>query len=820
MRFFLLATVQISVLLTAPLCAQVDVSTYHNDNARTGQNLAETVLTPAILSAGQFGRLFSQKVDGAIYAQPLLVTGVLINGAKHNVVYVATEHGSVYAFDALSNQGANANPLWHVSFINAAAGVTPVSTITDISCGDLVPEVVVTGTPVIDVSSRTLYLVANTKENGAFYQRLHALDIGTGAEKFGGPVAIQASVPGSGAGSNNGTVSFDALQENQRAGLLMQNGVIYIAWAAHCDIDPYHGWIMAYDAQTLAQLGVWNSTPNGTRGGVWQGGSGLAGDGSSLFFATGNGTADYTHDTGDSVIRMGLIQKQLVELDQFTAFNQQSLNQADNDLGSGGVLLLPALPSGPHPDLAVAVGKEGRVYLLDRTNLGQFHAGSDNIVQELPGAVGGVYGMPSYWNNNVYFGGKWDTLKAFSFNAGGSGLLSTVPTSHTTQSFGFPGPTVSISSNGSSNAVVWGLETSAYSSNGQAVLHAYDATNLATELWNSTQNSTKDSPGPAVKFSVPTVANGRVYIGAVNQLSVYGPKAAPAAIPAFSLASGLYSAPQQVTITDATPGATIHYTLNGGVPTAASPVYSGPISITKPVTLRAFAVVAGDANPSGVANALYTVQTQATNGPDFRSGFTGQGLTFNGSAALNATALEITNGGGSESGNAFYNTPVNTAKFITDFSFQLTSASGDGFTFCLQNAGLTVLGGAGGGLGFRNLANSVGIKFDLYDNAGEGTNSTGLFVNGADPTVPAIDLTASGVDLHNGHVYNARVVYGSPTLLLQIIDPANSMAFFQTTFTVDIPGTIGSPTAYAGFTGGTGGATAVQNILTWNLNSK
>jgi hypothetical protein len=520
-----LVTVSILLLaLTSFATPQVNVTTYHNDNARTGQNTAETVLTPSLLTSGGFGRLFSQKVDGQIYAQPLLVSGVTIGGVKHNVVYVATEHASVYAFDATSNKGANADPLWKVSFIDPAVGITTVSMTTDLDCADLLPEVGITGTPVIEPVSGTMYLVVKTKENGNFFQRLHALDIRTGAEKLGGPVVIQATVAGSGAGSSNGAISFDPLHHNQRSALLLQNGVVYIAWAAHCDIDPYHGWVMAYDARNLQQLAAWNSTPNGTRGGIWQGGAGLSGDGFAVYFATGNGSADFMHDTGDSVIKMGLYRShnQLVLLDAFTAFNQRVLDEGDTDLGSGGVLLLPSLSGGvPHPDLAVTAGKEGRIYLLDRTDLGGFHQGGDQIIQELPAAVGGFWGAPAYWNNTVFFGGNGDNVKAFSINADGSGLLSTSPVSRTAQGFSYPGPLISISSDNTANGIVWALETGAWRSGGNAVLHAYDATNLANELWHSQQRPW-DVPGKALKFAVPTVANGRVYVGTGTALSVYG----------------------------------------------------------------------------------------------------------------------------------------------------------------------------------------------------------------------------------------------------------------------------------------------------------
>jgi hypothetical protein len=805
-------------LFAAFAYAQVNVTTYHNDTARTGQNTSETVLTPALLTSSQFGRLFSQPVDGQIYAQPLVVSGVKINGVQHQVVYVATENDSVYAFDGHTNQGANASPLWHTSFINPSAGITTVNSNGDIFCGDLVPQVGITGTPVINAATGTLYVVANTKENGVFYQRLHALDITTGLEKFGGPVVIQASVPGTGAASVNGVVSFDPLQENQRSALLLENGNVYIGWASHCDTDPYHGWIMSYNAQTLAQTGVWNSSPNGTRSGVWQGGAGLAGDGVTVFFATGNGTADTMHDVGDSVVQLGLGTSGLVELDDFTAFNQASLSDSDSDLGSGGVLLLPTLTGQTVSELAVAVGKEGRVYLLNRQNLGGFHSSGDEIVQELPGAVAGVWGTEAYWNNNVYFGGSGDNIKAFSFNAGGTGLLSTTPTSESPEGFSFPGPTVSVSSNGTTNGIVWAIETDAYTSSGNAILHAYDATNLATELWNSSQQPPRDIPGPAVKFTVPTVANGHVYVGTSTQLSVYGQTPPPAATPVLSLVSGVYSAAQSVTITDATSNAVIYYTTNGTTPTATSTVYSTAIPVTKDMTLRAIAVAPNVAQ-SPVANAIYSIQTFVGNGPNYRTGFSGQGMTLNGTSTYQGTALQLTDGNGGEAASAWFNTPINATNFVSDFSFQLTNANADGFTFCVQNAGLNALGLSGGSLGYQNIGTSVAIKFDLYNNAGEGTNSTGIFTDGAAPFVPAIDLTSSGINLHSGLVYNVRISYANSSMLLQIIDPNTNTSFFQTTFPIDIPTTVGGNTVLVGFTGGTGGETAIQQILTWNVAS-
>ena len=801
--------------------AQVSVTTYHNDNARTGLNPHETILTPANVNLNDFGRIFVQPVDGSIYAQPLYVSNVTIGGQSHNMVFVATEHDSVYAFDADNKSGANANPLWHVSFINPPS-VTTVDSYNDAGCGDLVPEIGITGTPVIDTSTGTLYVVANTKENGAFFQRLHALDITTGNEKFGGPVAIQATVAGTGDGSSGGRVSFDPLKQNQRPGLLLRGGAIYVASASHCDISPYHAWVFAYNASNLHQVAVWNSTPNGGLGGVWQGGGGPAADSTGIYLATGNGTFDVNTggiDWGDTIVKMGAPSGgKLPVLSYFTPFNQDVLAQDDIDLGSGGVMLLPDLPVGsPHQHLLVQSGKEGSIYLVDRDALGGYNSTTDQVVQELAGATGGIWGMPAFWNNTVYFGAQYDNMKAYSFNTGGSGMLSAAPVSYSPESFTYPGPTPSISSNGAGNAILWAIETGAYGSNGSAVLHAYDATNLAHELYKSNQSGTRDTPGPAVKFSAVTVANGKVYVGTTTQLAVYGLRKPSAAVPAFSPPGGVYGSAQSVAISS-TPGASIYYTTNGAMPTTHSKLYIAPVSVNKTATLRAIAVAPG-VRPSLAATALYTIQTKPGNGPDYGSGFTAQGLTFNGSTTLNGTRLRLTDGNYSEAAGAFFNSPVNAQYFTSDFTFQLTNPGADGITICVQNQGPTALGGAGGDLGYgggAGIGKSVAVKFDLYNNAGEGTNSTGIYKDGQDPFVPAIDLTPSGIDLHSGDVLRARLVYYKPFLTLEIVDTANSTLYFSTQFTVDIPATTGGNMAYAGFTGGTGGLTAIQEILTWN----
>jgi len=505
--------------LTMAASAQVAVPTQHNDNYRTGQNTAETVLTPANVNKTKFGRLFVHAVDGYVYAQPLYVPNVHVAGkGTHNVVYVATEHDSLYAFDADNATGGNASPLWQVSFINPGAGINVVTS-GDVSCNDLVPEIGITGTPAIDLATQTLYLVTKTKENGNFVHKIHAIDITSGAEKLGGPVVVQAQSAGTADGSKK--VAFDPQREAQRAGLLVQNGLVYIAWASHCDIGPYHGWVMAYDEQTLQQKAVWNSTPNGGLGGFWQAGAGISADSRNLLYlASGNGDFDRDQkgkNFGDSIVKLGLNNAgKLVAKDYFTPHDQQFLQDADVDLGSGGVLLLP--DSAWKKRLLVQVGKEGTVYLTNRDKMGKFNPDDDDqIIQNLPGAVGGVWGVPAYWNNNVYFGGVGDNIKAFSFSST-TGLLSTSPTSNTGTFFNYPGTTPAVSANGKTNGIVWALQTD----HSPEILHAYDANNLQTELYNSSQNQSRDNAGNAVKFSVPTIVNGKVYVGAQKQISVFG----------------------------------------------------------------------------------------------------------------------------------------------------------------------------------------------------------------------------------------------------------------------------------------------------------
>ena len=492
------------------------VLTYHNDNSRTGQNLNESVLSPANVTQSKFGKLFSYPLDGQVFAQPLYVYKVPIDGQNHNVIYVATEHDTVYAFDA-DNKASSA--LWSVSFLNSAEGVTPIPS-SDLD-SPINPEIGVTSTPVIDGNSGTLYVLAATKENGNYVHRLHALDITSGAEKFGGPVVIQGSVPGSGSGSSNGQITFQTKIQLQRPALLLSKGVIYLAWASYNDHGLYHGWVMAYDASTLHQIAIWNDTPNGERGGIWQSGCGLSADSAgNVYVATGNGTFDaYAGGTnyGDSFIKLTLNGSSLSVTDYFTPFNQQTLSDEDSDLGSSGLVLLPD-QAGVNPHLGISAGKEGKIYLVNRDHLGKFQSDNDSqIVQSIPDALGTTpddrnFSSAVYWNGSVYFVGNTDAIKQFQLN---SGLLSTSPVSQSSHQFGYTG-TSSISANGSGNGILWTMEA------GGSVLHAYDATNLANELYNSKQAGSRDFFGSAIRFNPPTVANGKVYVAGQTEIAVFG----------------------------------------------------------------------------------------------------------------------------------------------------------------------------------------------------------------------------------------------------------------------------------------------------------
>ena len=510
------------------------VLTQHNDNSRTGQNLNETQLTPSSVNVSSFGKLFSAPVDGYIYAQPLYVSNVSIAGGTHNVVYVATEGDSVYAFDA--DQGTQ---LWHASLIDAAHGATAGETTGNIEadldsgCTDMIPQVGITSTPVIDPSSGILYVEAKSKKtDGTYIHRLHALDITTGAEEPSGPVVITATVSGTSDGGT--TITFNALYQLNRPGLLLANGTIYLGYASHCDDTPYHGWLFAYSATTLTQTAVFITTPNGQgQGGIWQSGMGIAADSNGVVFtASGNGNYDAT-DVGDSILKLTLSGNTLSLTDYFTPFDQGNDDSSDLDVASVGVLLLPD-QSGNDPHELIAGSKEGRMYVIDRdqmtTNNQHYCSGctSDTeIVQEFPADPFSnlLYAGPTYWNGTVYIDAFNDSIMAYSLN---NGQVVVTPTSSSPETFGFPGAGTSISANGNADGILWAIDSSQYgipaqATPGPAVVYAYDATNLGNELWNSSKAANnRDQAGNAVKFAVPTIANGKVYVGTQTELDVYG----------------------------------------------------------------------------------------------------------------------------------------------------------------------------------------------------------------------------------------------------------------------------------------------------------
>jgi len=489
--------------------------TQHNDNMRSGQSLGETVLTPANVNAASFGKILSYPVDGFIYGQPLYIENVAIPGqGTHNVVFVTTEHDSVYAFDA---DGKQSTPLWHVSFINPAAGITSIpSSEFGVSTP---PETGITSTPVIDVATGTMYLDANTKEvvggNTTYAHRLHALDIATGAEKFGGPVLVQAQVPGTAPDAVNGVVSFNPFWENQRAALLLLNGVVYLTFGSHGDNGPYHGWVIGYNATTLQQTMAFNNTRNGTEGGIWQSGCGPAADAAgNIYVIAGDGSFDTSTpraNYGESFIKLNAAG---AVTDFFTPYDFATLNPANLDLGTAGTLLLPDQP-GNAPHLLVSVGKQGTVYLLNRDNMGQYSSTQNNVVQQLVQVMAGVYSTPAYWQGSVYLSPHAQPMRAYQLS---NGLLSTTPTSQSTTSFVRATP--SISSNGASSGILWATHWSGNTTPG--ILYAYDAADLTHELYNTSQAGSRDTLDVAVKFSSPTVANGKVYVGMKSSLVVLG----------------------------------------------------------------------------------------------------------------------------------------------------------------------------------------------------------------------------------------------------------------------------------------------------------
>lgn len=513
------------VAITVTSAAAQDVLTWHNDNARTGQNLNETILILQNVNPRTFGKLFVIHADGKVDAEPLYVKGIEIPGhGVRNVLYVATEHDSVYALDADTG-----SPFWHVRLLKP--GETPSD---NRSCGQVVPEIGITSTPAIDLHRGphgTIYVVAMSKDQqGRYFQRLHALDLQNGSEEFGGPVDIHATFPGKGDISHEGTDVFDPKQYEERAALLLANGVVYTSWASHCDIDPYNGWVIGYNAETLKQEGALDFTPNGEKGSVWQSGAGPAADPQGyIYLLAANGSFDTTlnargfpsrGDFGNSFLKISAQGGRLSVADYFTMYNVEAENDNDDDLGSGGPLVLPPMKdaSGKTWNLVAGAGKDLSIYIANRDDMGKFNPrGNQSIYQEVPHAIKHAFArpIPAYFDGRLYYASTDGALYEYRFQ---NARLIAKPTSETSLNFNYPGASPSISANGPRNGIVWATENKE-----PAVLHAFDASNLARELYNSnTAPSGRDHFGSGNKFITPMIANGKVYVGTTDGVGVFG----------------------------------------------------------------------------------------------------------------------------------------------------------------------------------------------------------------------------------------------------------------------------------------------------------
>lgn len=614
------------LFLHSPGFAQ-DVTTWHNDIARTGVQPNETVLTPANVNAQQFGKLFTLPVIGDVYAQPLYLSQYVMNdGLPHNVLIVATAQDNIYAFDADGNNPAQGY-LWSESLL--APGETWVLA-SDVGTVDINPNVGIIGTPVIDRATGTIYVVAKSKDatgtSPAFYQRLHALNIADGSEKLNGPTLLAATVPGTADGGS--TVSFNPTLENQRAALLLaptpgagSGNSVFIAWGSHGDHGPYHGWIMAYDAADISrQNGAWTATPNGAGAGIWMSGGGISSDGSgNIFAASGNGLFDAnlsSGDFGDSAFRLTLASTGLGLADSFTPADQASLSSGDHDMGMSAVVLIAA-QFGPFPNLAVTADKNGAIYLINRDAMGGYGTPANSSIQTLNTGYH-IHSSAAFFNNTLYLGLDNGPLQSWTLDPASDQLTpqSATTTVFTTPAYAGGGGTPSISANGTSDAIVWILQDTQYNS-GPAILHAYGASDLSDELYNSQQAANgRDTAAIAVKFTTPTIANGFVYTGGRNAVTVYGllsdsnPPPAAAATPVITPPSGTYTTSQTVSITDATPGASIYYTTDGTAPATSSALYTAPFQITRSESIKAIAVAPGFSQ-SDIAAATYTIATSA-----------------------------------------------------------------------------------------------------------------------------------------------------------------------------------------------------------------
>ncbi len=662
---------------TLPTGSAISVLTYHYDNNRIGANTNETILKPAIVNTNNFGLLTKYVVDGYVYTEPLYVPNVTLPGqGTHNVIIIATEHDSIYAFDADGNLGTNGGMLWHTN-LGVSALCANQNAFGARYCGncypDIVPEVGVTGTPVIDPNTGTIYFDVFTREGtpANFVHRLHAMNITNGMELPYSPVVVTGSVPGTGRDSVGGVMTFNPGQCNERPALTLAAGVVYLAYAGYADTDPYHGWVLGYNATNLVQVTnyVFNSTPNATtatfganaaEGGVWMGGNGLCVDANTnLYFETGNGSFDGNTGGGnyaDSFMKLSTSNK-LAIADYFTPYNQLTLANQDADLGACGPILLPdSVGSAGHPHLLAGTGKSGTLYLVDRDNMGHYNGtdginGNDgNIVQSVVGATAQTWSSPAYFNNQLYLQPSSSTMKAYAIT---NGHIATPAASSATASFGvFNGGPV-VSANGTNDGIVWVINGAG--GTGTEVLYALNATNISQQLYNSSQLS-RDIPGSGIKMITPTVANGKVYVGAQYTLAIYG-LTAFLSTPVISPNGGPFTNSVMVTLSDSTPGTAIFYTLDGSAPTTSSTLYTGPFSVTTTANLQAIAVKSGAVN-SGVASASF-INTAAV----------GSGIGLTAQYWTNTTAVAFS--------NVSFSTPATLVRTDAVVNFDWTAAGPD-----------------------------------------------------------------------------------------------------------------------------------------------
>lgn len=833
------------------------VLTYHNDAGKTGQNLEETVLTRTNVNVNTFGKVFSVTLDGDVYAQPLLKEDVNItigpNAGVRDVVFVPTQHGSLYAIDAKAHTSTGQGlVLWKRNLLDVKLpGATSIGPVLRDDVGSGYLETVTTGTPVIDAVSNTLYLLTKSREvvSGQvhFVHRIHAINLSNGTARVapfvigdtvhtGNEVYINKSpvwVHGTGDGNDgNGKVFFNALRQHTRTAMTLFQGVLYAGWASHESRGPYHGWVVGFDAKSLALRAVFNTTPNGGLGGIWQSGGGLATDGTALYFQTANGSfggnngnlitpketgavtgldangfpinGNYGNsilkvvpDAASSVTNQNINGWGLKVVDYFTPFNQRFLEERDLDLGSGAPMLLPReVGSDAHPNLLVGAGKEGQMYLVDRDNMGKFGTKNNNL-QTVGGQLSGSFDTPAYYKNTIYYvEGFGGTAKTFSIS---NAVMSSEPTTRSIDTFTYAGSTPSISANGSTNGIVWDVDR------GTNQLRAYSTDSYAQQLYNSGQApGNRDSLGTAATFQVPTVANGFVYLGtasgATSTLVAYGlitpPNARPTA-PSNLRAEGISGT--QVNLAwqanDTNPNTATAYLLqlsnDGGLTWNA--VSSGIATsftvggLQKSTNYKFRVAAVNSIGMSPFSNILTVTTTSSAGGVNFANGFgatPGDVLALNGAQVVN-NALVLTDGEPSTFRGVFTKVKQDVTRFSNTFDFQISvGPSANGFTFTIQSDTTTPAAGGWQNSGSEGLAygsvsqvvfpNSIALKFDLfrafdlYENSGDYISTTGLYKNGAMPTTPEDDMASSGIDLHSGHVMRAVINYDLATKQLEL----------------------------------------------------